>query len=197
MDGDAARLAEKTAPAASAKSTGRFLRQYELVDKVKAYHPEVDEDLLNAGYVFAVAKHGEQKRASGDPYFSHPVSVAGILADLKLDEHTIIAGLLHDTVEDTDASLDEIADRFGPEVRALVDGVTKLSEIDYRSSASKQAENFQKFILATTSDMRVLLVKLADRLHNRFSSWRVWPPLTQHRLHGPGRRRDGRRGWRC
>ncbi|MEO1475961.1 MAG: bifunctional (p)ppGpp synthetase/guanosine-3',5'-bis(diphosphate) 3'-pyrophosphohydrolase [Pseudomonadota bacterium] len=182
MDGDAARLVEKTAPAASAKSTGRFLRQYELVDKVKAYHPEVDEDLLNAGYVFAVAKHGEQKRASGDPYFSHPVSVAGILADLKLDEHTIIAGLLHDTVEDTDASLDEIGDRFGPEVRALVDGVTKLSEIDYRSSASKQAENFQKFILATTSDMRVLLVKLADRLHNMRTLHFIKKPEKRQRI---------------
>ncbi|MEM6412362.1 MAG: bifunctional (p)ppGpp synthetase/guanosine-3',5'-bis(diphosphate) 3'-pyrophosphohydrolase [Pseudomonadota bacterium] len=166
MDGDAARVAEQTASAAPAKSTGRFLRQYELVEKVKAYHPDADEDLLNAGYVFAVAKHGEQKRASGDPYFSHPVSVAGLLADLRLDEHTIIAGLLHDTVEDTDASLDEIIHRFGPEVGKLVDGVTKLSEINYRSSASKQAENFQKFILATTSDVRVLLVKLADRLHN-------------------------------
>ncbi|MEM7661797.1 MAG: bifunctional (p)ppGpp synthetase/guanosine-3',5'-bis(diphosphate) 3'-pyrophosphohydrolase [Pseudomonadota bacterium] len=182
MDGDAVRVAGKTASAAPAKSTGRFLRQYELVEKVKAYHPEADEDLLNAGYVFAVAKHGEQKRASGDPYFSHPVSVAGLLADLKLDEHTIIAGLLHDTVEDTDASLDEIVERFGPEVGKLVDGVTKLSEINYRSGATKQAENFQKFILATTSDVRVLLVKLADRLHNMRTLHFIKKPEKRRRI---------------
>ncbi|MEM9669729.1 MAG: bifunctional (p)ppGpp synthetase/guanosine-3',5'-bis(diphosphate) 3'-pyrophosphohydrolase [Pseudomonadota bacterium] len=182
MDGDAARIAELTATAAPAKSTGRFLRQYELVDKVKAYHPDADENLLNAGYVFAVAKHGEQVRASGDPYFSHPVSVAGLLADLKLDEHTIIAGLLHDTVEDTDASLDEIEDLFGPEVRVLVDGVTKLSEIDYSSRASKQANNFQKFILATTGDVRVLLVKLADRLHNMRTLHFIKKPEKRQRI---------------
>ncbi|MEO1406299.1 MAG: RelA/SpoT family protein [Pseudomonadota bacterium] len=182
MDGDAVRVAGKTASAAPAKSTGRFLRQYELVEKVKAYHPEADEDLLNAGYVFAVAKHGEQKRASGDPYFSHPVSVAGLLAGLKLDEHTIIAGLLHDTVEDTDASLDEIVERFGPEVGKLVDGVTKLSEINYRSGATKQAENFQKFILATTSDVRVLLVKLADRLHNMRTLHFIKKPEKRQRI---------------
>lgn len=166
MDGDAT-LAEdglKTEPASGHRV--RYLRQYELVERVQAYHPEVDEDALNAGYVFAVAKHGSQKRASGDPYFSHPVAVAGLLADLKLDEHTIIAGLLHDTVEDTNATLEEIEDLFGREVRLLVNGVTKLGEIEYSGGASKQAENFQKFILATTEDLRVLLVKLADRLHN-------------------------------
>lgn len=166
MDGDAtlAKGAPGTEPPKSAGA--RYLRQYELVERVQAYHPEADEHLLNAGYVFAVAKHGSQKRASGDPYFSHPVAVAGLLAELKLDEHTIIAGLLHDTVEDTDASLEEIADLFGAEVAQLVNGVTKLGEIEYTSGASKQAENFQKFILATTSDVRVLIVKLADRLHN-------------------------------
>ncbi|MEO0882272.1 MAG: bifunctional (p)ppGpp synthetase/guanosine-3',5'-bis(diphosphate) 3'-pyrophosphohydrolase [Pseudomonadota bacterium] len=182
MDGDAARVADNTASAAPAKSTGRFLRQYELVERVKAYHPDADEDSLNAAYVFAVAKHGEQKRASGDPYFSHPVSVAGLLADLKLDEHTIIAGLLHDTVEDTDASIEEIEDRFGLEVCKLVDGVTKLSEINYRSGASKQAENFQKFILATTSDVRVLLVKLADRLHNMRTLHFIKKPEKRQRI---------------
>lgn len=166
MDGDT-KLGDEAHGAETPKPAPiRYLRQYELVDRVKAYHPEADERLLNAGYVFAVAKHGSQKRASGDPYFSHPVAVAGLLADLKLDEHTIIAGLLHDTVEDTDATLADIEDLFGADVARLVNGVTKLSEIEYSSSASKQAENFQKFILATTSDMRVLLVKLADRLHN-------------------------------
>ncbi|MEL7452668.1 MAG: HD domain-containing protein, partial [Pseudomonadota bacterium] len=166
MDGDAARVGTGLAASKPDPAAGRFLRQFELVEKVKAYHPDADERLLNAAYVYAVAKHGEQKRASGDPYFSHPVSVAGLLAEQRLDENTIVAGLLHDTVEDTDANLDEIEDLFGPDVARLVDGVTKLSEIEYRTDASKQAENFQKLILATTSDIRVLLVKLADRLHN-------------------------------
>ena len=166
MDGDTGMTKGETSQGAPASAPVRYLRQYELVERVKAYHPAVDEHSLNAGYVFAVAKHGSQKRASGDPYFSHPVAVAGLLADLRMDEHTVIAGLLHDTVEDTDATLEEIADLFGPEVRKLVNGVTKLGEIEYGKNASKQAENFQKFILATTDDVRVLLVKLADRLHN-------------------------------
>ncbi len=166
MDGDTGISQGEGQTEAPPTTPVRYLRQYELVDRVKAYDGEADEHALNAAYVFAVAKHGVQKRASGDPYYSHPVAVAGLLADLKLDTHTIIAGLLHDTVEDTDATLDEIEDLFGRDVRHLVDGVTKLSEIEYGSNASKQAENFQKFILATTSDIRVLLVKLADRLHN-------------------------------
>lgn len=166
MDGDP-KLVEETLREEPPQTTPvRYLRQYELVERVQAYHPDADERALNAAYVFAVAKHGSQKRASGDPYFSHPVAVAGLLADLKLDEHTIIAGLLHDTVEDTDVSLEEIDELFGNDVRRLVNGVTKLGEIEYSGEASKQAENFQKFILATTEDVRVLLVKLADRLHN-------------------------------
>ena len=166
MDGDST-LAKGALETETPKAAGvRYLRQYELVERVQAYHPSADERLLNAGYVYAVTKHGSQKRASGDPYFSHPVAVAGLLADLKLDEHTIIAGLLHDTVEDTDASLDDIKELFGADVAQLVNGVTKLGEIEYTSTATKQAENFQKFILATIDDMRVLLVKLADRLHN-------------------------------
>ncbi|MEO9969338.1 MAG: RelA/SpoT family protein [Hyphomonadaceae bacterium] len=166
MDGDAgmAKRDGQTEPPVS--TPVRYLRQYELVERVQTYHPSADERILNAGYVFAVAKHGSQKRASGDPYFSHPVAVAGLLADLKLDEDTIVAGLLHDTVEDTNATLEEIEDLFGESVCKLVNGVTKLGEIEYGSNASKQAENFQKFILATTGDIRVLLVKLADRLHN-------------------------------
>ncbi len=144
----------------------RFLRQYELVERVLAYQPDADEDALNRAYVYAMVKHGEQKRHSGDPYYAHPVSVAGILTDLKLDENAIIAGLLHDVVEDTEVSLSEIEDNFGQDVAELVDGVTKLTQLEHATQELKQAENFQKFILATTRDIRVLLVKLADRLHN-------------------------------
>ncbi|MEE9380862.1 MAG: bifunctional (p)ppGpp synthetase/guanosine-3',5'-bis(diphosphate) 3'-pyrophosphohydrolase [Hyphomonadaceae bacterium] len=142
------------------------LTNEELIDKVKAYHPEVDAVVLGAAYDYAVEKHGADLRANGDPYYSHPVRVATLLADLHLDEQTIMAGLLHDTVEDTDAELSELSDKFGLSVADLVDGVTKLTQLEYRSVETKQAENFQKFILATTSDIRVLLVKLADRLHN-------------------------------
>ena len=153
----------------AAKPRGRkFLRQNELVDRVKAYQPDASEDELNKAYVYAVMKHGQQLRHSGDPYFAHPVSVAGLLTDLKLDQSTIIAGLLHDVVEDTDVSTDDIRDLFGQEVADLVDGVTKLPKVTGSNSPRVliQAENFQKFILATTKDIRVLLVKLADRLHN-------------------------------
>ncbi|MEZ5938605.1 MAG: bifunctional (p)ppGpp synthetase/guanosine-3',5'-bis(diphosphate) 3'-pyrophosphohydrolase [Hyphomonadaceae bacterium] len=143
-----------------------FLRQYELVDQVKAYEPDADEDALNRAYVYATLKHGQQKRHSGDPYFAHPVAVAGLLTSLKLDQATIIAGLLHDVVEDTDTPVSEIRELFGDAVADLVDGVTKLPRLDAARPLQKQAENFQKFILATTKDLRVLLVKLADRLHN-------------------------------
>jgi len=144
----------------------RFLRQFELVERVLAYQPDADEDALNRAYVFAMVRHGAQKRHSGDPYYAHPVSVAGILTDLKLDYSTIIAGLLHDTVEDTDVTLEEIEEVFSKDIADIVDGVTKLTQLEASSRAAKQAENFQKFILATTKDIRVLLVKLADRLHN-------------------------------
>jgi GTP pyrophosphokinase/guanosine-3',5'-bis(diphosphate) 3'-pyrophosphohydrolase len=156
------------APPAAAKPRRKFLRQNELVDLVKAYQPDAQEDELNKAYVFAVMKHGQQLRHSGDPYFAHPVAVAGLLTDLKLDQSTIIAGLLHDVVEDTDVSVDEIRSLFGQDVADLVDGVTKLPKVTGSNSprALIQAENFQKFILATTRDIRVLLVKLADRLHN-------------------------------
>ncbi len=143
-----------------------FLRQYELVDKVKAYQPDVDEDALNKAYVFATVKHGAQLRHSGDPYFAHPVAVAGLLTDLRMDQATIIAGLLHDVVEDTDTPVAEIREMFGNAVADLVDGVTKLPRLSGEGPRQKQAENFQKFILATTRDIRVLIVKLADRLHN-------------------------------
>lgn len=143
-----------------------MLRQYELVDLVKSYDPYADEDALNRAYVFALKKHGSQLRTSGDPYYSHPIEVAGILTKFKLDCASIVAALLHDTVEDTDTTLDEIRDLFGDQVAQLVDGLTKLAMIEHKSGSSKQAENFRKLLLAMSEDIRVLLIKLADRLHN-------------------------------
>jgi GTP diphosphokinase / guanosine-3',5'-bis(diphosphate) 3'-diphosphatase len=138
----------------------------ELIAKVRAYHPRVKSELLGAAYDFAKLHHGTQTRDSGDAYYSHPVEVASLLADVRLDEVTIVAGLLHDVVEDTKIDIGDIEVRFGADVAELVDGVTKLDALEFTSKESAQAENFQKFILATTSDLRVLLVKLADRLHN-------------------------------
>src|SRR5215475_7109408 len=143
-----------------------MMRQFELVELVKSYDPNADESALNRAYVYSMKAHGAQLRASGDPYFSHPVEVAGILAQMKLDTASIVTGLLHDTVEDTVATLDDIERVFGPETARLVDGVTKLSRIELQSDQTKQAENFRKLVLAMSEDIRVLLVKLADRLHN-------------------------------
>src|SRR5213082_2718182 len=143
-----------------------MMRQFELVELVKSYDPNADEALLNRAYVYSMKAHGAQLRASGDPYFSHPIQVAGLLAQMKLDSASIVTGLLHDTIEDTVATLDEIERLFGPEVGRLVDGVTKLSRIELQSDQTKQAENFRKLVLAMSEDIRVLLVKLADRLHN-------------------------------
>jgi len=143
-----------------------MMRQYELVERVKSYDPNADEAALNRAYVFSMKAHGSQLRASGDPYFSHPVEVAGILASMKLDSASIITGLLHDTVEDTVATLKDIGELFGADIARLVDGVTKLSQIELQSDKSRQAENFRKLLLAMSEDIRVLLVKLADRLHN-------------------------------
>ncbi len=143
-----------------------MLRQYELVERVKAYDPDADEDVLNRAYVYTVQKHGSQKRASGDPYFSHPVEVAGLMTELKLDQATIVTALLHDTVEDTLATIEDVTRMFGPEVARLVDGVTKLSKIETLTENERAAENLRKFLLAMSEDLRVLLVKLADRLHN-------------------------------
>ena len=143
-----------------------MLRQYELVDLVKSYDPDADEDALNRAYVFAMKKHGAQLRTSGDPYYSHPVEVAGILTKFKLDSTSIIAGLLHDTVEDTDTTVEEIKSLFGEQVAQIVDGLTKLAMIEQKSAHNKQAENFRKLLLAMSEDIRVLLIKLADRLHN-------------------------------
>jgi len=143
-----------------------MLRQYELVERVLDYAPEADEALLNRAYVYTVQKHGSQKRASGDPYFSHPVEVAGLMTELKLDQQTIVTALLHDTVEDTLATIEEIDKLFGRDVARLVDGVTKLSKIEAMTESERAAENLRKFFLAMSEDLRVLLVKLADRLHN-------------------------------
>jgi len=142
------------------------MRQYELVDRVRKYNADADEDLLNRAYVYAMKAHGEQRRASGDPYFSHPIEVAAILTELKLDDATIAAALLHDTIEDTAATRGEIDQMFGPDIGALVDGLTKLKKLDLVTKEAKQAENLRKLLLAIASDVRVLLVKLADRLHN-------------------------------
>jgi len=143
-----------------------MIRQFELVERVKSYDPGADEDLLNRAYVFSMKAHGSQSRASGDPYFSHPLGVAEILTRLKLDSASIATGLLHDTVEDTEATLEQVQTVFGNEVAQLVDGVTKLSRLELQSDNTKHAENFRKLVLAMSNDIRVLLVKLADRLHN-------------------------------
>jgi len=142
------------------------MRQYELVERVTRYNPGADEALLNKAYVYAMQKHGTQKRASGDPYFSHPLEVAAILTDLKLDDATIAVGLLHDTIEDTDATRSEIDQLFGADIGRLVEGLTKIKKLDLVSKKAAQAENLRKLLLAISADIRVLLVKLADRLHN-------------------------------
>ena len=144
----------------------RMMRQYDLIERVKSYNPNANEDLLNRAYVYAMKAHGTQTRASGDPYFSHPLEVAAILTDLKLDDATIVAALLHDTIEDTAATKAEIDEKFGPEIGALVDGLTKLKKLDLVTREAKQAENLRKLLLAIAADVRVLLIKLADRLHN-------------------------------
>jgi len=144
----------------------QMMRQFELIDRVKQYNPATNEDLLNRAYVYAMRAHGEQKRASGDPYFSHPLQVAAILTDLKLDDATIAAALLHDTIEDTAATRAEIDRLFGHDIGILVEGLTKLKKLDLVSKEAKQAENLRKLLLAIADDVRVLLIKLADRLHN-------------------------------
>jgi GTP diphosphokinase / guanosine-3',5'-bis(diphosphate) 3'-diphosphatase len=143
-----------------------MMRQYELVERVQKYHPDADEALLNRAYVYAMKAHSHQRRASGDPYFSHPLEVAAILTDLRLDDATIATALLHDVIEDTDATKSEIDHLFGHEIGTLVDGLTKIKKLDLVSKKAEQAENFRKLLVAISSDIRVLLVKLADRLHN-------------------------------
>jgi GTP diphosphokinase / guanosine-3',5'-bis(diphosphate) 3'-diphosphatase len=169
MEAAAGTVAEAPATAVNmraATARGRMMRQYDLVDRVRAYNPDTDEDLLNRAYVYAMRAHGEQTRASGDPYFSHPLEVAAILTDLKLDDATIAAALLHDTIEDTEATRAEIDQIFGHEIGHLVEGLTKLKKLDLVTREAKQAENLRKLLLAIADDVRVLLIKLADRLHN-------------------------------
>ena len=159
-----------------------MMRQYELVERVHAYEPDADETLLNRAYVFSMKAHGSQKRASGDPYFSHPLEVAGICTELKLDTPTVVTALLHDTIEDTETTYEDIDRTFGKEIAALVDGVTKLSKLELQSERTKDAENFRKFVLAISDDVRVLLVKLADRLHNMRTLNHIPKPEKRQRI---------------
>jgi GTP pyrophosphokinase/guanosine-3',5'-bis(diphosphate) 3'-pyrophosphohydrolase len=153
-----------------------------LIDRVKAYDPTADEAVLNRAYVYAMRMHGSQMRASGDPYFAHPIEVAGILTDYKLDTATIVTALLHDVIEDTAATKADIAERFGEEVADLVEGVTKLSKLELLSDHARQAENLRRFILAISKDVRVLLVKLADRLHNMRTLHFIIKPEKRERI---------------
>ncbi|RMD61506.1 MAG: bifunctional (p)ppGpp synthetase/guanosine-3',5'-bis(diphosphate) 3'-pyrophosphohydrolase [Alphaproteobacteria bacterium] len=159
-----------------------MMRQFELVERVKRYDPGADEEALNRAYVYAMKMHGSQVRESGDPYFSHPIEVAGILTELKLDHNSIITALLHDLVEDTEASLEDIERLFGRDIARLVDGVTKLSRLELQSEQTKAAENFRKLVLAMSEDIRVLLVKLADRLHNMRTLNYVRDPEKRRRI---------------
>jgi guanosine-3',5'-bis(diphosphate) 3'-pyrophosphohydrolase len=169
-------------PAKPSKSPrSGMMRQYDLVERVRSYNPDTNEDLLNRAYVYAMKAHGAQTRASGDPYFSHPLEVAAILTDLKLDDATIVAALLHDTIEDTEATRAEIDQVFGHEIGALVEGLTKLKRLELVSREAKQAENLRKLLLAIADDVRVLLIKLADRLHN-MRTLEFVPPTARHRI---------------
>src|SRR6186713_592607 len=173
-------VAPSAAPSRPAKLRAGIMRQYDLVERVRSYNPDTDEDLLNRAYVYAMKAHGTQTRASGDPYFSHPLEVAAILTDLKLDDATIVAALLHDTIEDTAATKAEIDEKFGPEIGALVEGLTKLKKLDLVTREAKQAENLRKLLLAIADDVRVLLIKLADRLHN-MRTLQYMPPEARRR----------------
>jgi GTP diphosphokinase / guanosine-3',5'-bis(diphosphate) 3'-diphosphatase len=173
--------AAPAAEARPAKSRARMMRQYDLVERVRSYNPDTNEDLLNRAYVYAMKAHGSQTRASGDPYFSHPLEVAAILTDLKLDDATIVAALLHDTIEDTEATRAEIDAVFGQEIGALVEGLTKLKRLELVSREAKQAENLRKLLLAISDDVRVLLIKLADRLHN-MRTLEFVPPASRQRI---------------
>src|SRR5687767_8486627 len=146
-----------------APARAQMMRQYDLIDRVRRYNPNTNEPLLNRAYVYAMKAHGEQKRASGDPYFSHPLEVAAILTDLKLDDATIAAALLHDTIEDTHATRADIDQLFGEDIGGLVEGLTKLAKLDLVTKEAKQAENLRKLLLAIADDVRVLLVKQIGR----------------------------------
>ena len=155
-----------TSGPADPKPRHNIIRQFELTEKIHAYDPKADTGLIDAAYVLAMQAHGNQRRDNGDPYITHPVAVADILAGYRLDTASIATGLLHDVIEDTPIKLLDIEARFGKEIAGLVDGVTKLTRLELQSDRTKQAENFRKLVLAMSRDIRVLLVKLADRLHN-------------------------------
>ena len=165
-------------------SIGRVpvIRQFELTEKVRAYDPKADTAMLDAAYVLAMQAHGQQTRENGDPYITHPLAVADILAGYRLDTASIVTALLHDVIEDTPVTLAELERRFGPAVGGLVDGVTKLTRLELQSDRTKQAENFRKLVLAMSKDIRVLLVKLADRLHNMRTLHYVQKPERRLRI---------------
>src|SRR6516162_7061599 len=143
-----------------------MIRFEDLLEEVAAYSPDADLELLRRAYVFSAFEHRGQVRRSGEPYLIHPLAVAEFLVDLRLDVVAISAGLLHDVVEDTLTSIERIQELFGPEVAHVVEGVTKISAIPFSSTEERQAENFRKMLLAMVNDIRVIIVKLADRLHN-------------------------------
>src|SRR5204863_930090 len=143
-----------------------MIRLEEILEKVEKHHPGDKLDLIRRAYIFSAKEHKGQVRASGEPYLTHPLEVANLLAEMKMDAVTVGVGLLHDVVEDTLTTLDKIEELFGPEVAHIVDGVTKISQIQFTSKEEKQAENFRKMLLAMTDDIRVIMVKFADRLHN-------------------------------
>src|SRR5919112_962307 len=143
-----------------------MIRFEDLLEKVRAYSPDADVELLRRAYVFSAFEHRGQVRHSGEPYLIHPLAVADCLADMKLDAVAVAAGLLHDVVEDTLTTIERIKELFGEDVAHIVEGVTKISAITFSSSEERQVENFRKMLLAMVDDIRVILVKLADRLHN-------------------------------
>jgi len=136
------------------------------MNSYKPYGTVVDEPVVKKAIEFAIKYHGSQKRASGDPYYYHPLQVAEIIAQMRLDSDSIVTAILHDTIEDTDLTFEDIEKHFSPDIAKLVDGVTKLNKIEFQADSTRQAENFRKLLLAMSDDIRVLLVKLADRLHN-------------------------------
>src|SRR5579875_2832062 len=163
-------------------SPGAEAARIHLAEKVLAYDPKADAALIEAGFALAREAHAGQRRDNGDPYITHPVAVADILAGYRLDTRSIVTGLLHDVIEDTPVTLADVRQKFGPEIASLVDGVTKLTRLELQSDRTKQAENFRKLVLAISKDIRVLLVKLADRLHNMRTLHHVPEPERRRRI---------------
>ena len=158
-----------------------MMRLNDILSKVQAYHPAADLDLIQRVYEFAAKAHDGQLRRSGDPYVVHPLGVAATIAELKLDVPSVCAGLLHDCVEDTSATTDDISKQFGTEIAFLVDGVTKLGKIPWNNTEERQAENFRKMLLAMARDIRVILIKLSDRVDN-MRTLDAMPPEKQERI---------------